>query len=223
MIFLRDYICKSFHISLKKLRQWRYENYILPPDFLKHINRLPPGSLVIDVGANVGLVTEALARRGLRVISFEPNSLAFSKLKGVARKFANIEIRREAAGIKNQQIKLFLHKDARRSGNDLSQASSLLNNKPNVSRDNYEIVEEIDFAGFLKSLNEPVELIKIDIEGYEIQLINHLLDEDSIRNVGCVYVETHERKFVDLSAPTNQIKERIKAGGYEKQFFFDWH
>lgn len=222
-LVLQKFAKKYFPSAYNKLRQVRYEKKVLPPHFLKHVNRLPKGTLVLDIGANVGLVTEVLARRGLRVISFEPNFSAFEKLKDIASKYRNIEIRNQAAGLKNSKIKLFLHKDSVNTINDLSQASSLLENKPNVSRDNYEIVEEIDFAVFLKSLNEPVELIKMDIEGYEIQLINHLLDQDAVRNVCFFYVETHERKFMDLVGPTNELKERIKAEGYEKNFFFDWH
>ena len=99
----------------------------------------------------------------------------------------------------------------------------MLSAKPNVSVDNFELVNEIDFAKFLKSLDEPVELIKIDIEGYEIQLLNHLLDENAICNVNHFYVETHERKFVDLAIPTAMLKTRIKEAGYEERFFFDWH
>lgn len=60
----------------------------------------------------------------------------------------------------------------------------MLENKPNVSRDNYEIVGKTDFEVFLQSLSEPVELIKMNIEGFEIQLINHLLDQYAVRNVG---------------------------------------
>jgi len=190
---------------------------------MTHVNRLSPSNLVIDVGANVGLVSETLARRGARVISFEPNSKAFEQLRCVALKYSNMELRNEACGIKNQQIKLFLHKEAKNTDEDLTQASSLLSDKPNVSSDNFELVNEIDFAQFLKSLDKPVELIKMDIEGYEIKLLNHLLNENAISNVNHFYIETHERKFIDLSIPTEKLKARIKKEGYEDRFFFEWH
>lgn len=57
---------------------------------MAHVNRILPSNLVIGVGANVCLVTETLARRGVRVISFEPNSSAFLKLKRVARRFPDL-------------------------------------------------------------------------------------------------------------------------------------
>ena len=178
--------------------------------------------MVIDVGANVGRISEVLAHRGARVISFEPNSKAFEELKNVAQRYPNINSRNEAAGIKNQQIKLFLHKDVKNSDRDLTKASSLISQKYNVSADNFESVKAIDFAQFLNSLNEPVELLKIDIEGYEIQLLTHLLNKKAIDNVNKFYIETHERKIDSLVIPTKKLKARIKKEGYEDKFFFDW-
>ena len=87
----------------------------------------------------------------------------------------------------------------------------------------FEKVEEIDFAEFLHSLNNNIEIIKIDIEGFEIELINHLIDEKCLKKINKIYLETHEKKFTDLIIPTKKLKERIKIEGFESKFFFDWH
>ena len=201
----------------------RYERYVLPRQFAKHVRGLDRSNLVIDIGANVGLVSETVAKSGARVISFEPNPDAFQKLKSLAKRYSNIDVRSDAAGKKNQPIKLFWHKNFEETGEDLTQASSLLSSKPNVSNDKYVIVNEIDFAEFLKSLNEPIELLKMDIEGYEVELLNHLLDKNMIGKIAMFYVETHEQKFPELIVPTKKLKERIKAEGYQEKFFFEWH
>jgi len=206
-----------------RLHRFRYEHKVLPREFMTLVKKLTSSSVAIDVGANVGVVSEVLAVRGARVIAFEPNPVAFEKLRGVAQKYKNIELRKEAAGLKNQQVKLFLHKDTNTTDTNLTQSSSLLSAKPNVSVDNFELVNEIDFAQYLKSLNEPVEIVKMDIEGYEVSLLNHLLDEDVIHNVNHFFIETHERKFADLALPTEKLKARIKKEGLEDKFMFDWH
>ena len=222
-ILLKDI---AFTISpqlFHKFRLFNFERNILPKQFVKHMNQLTKANVVIDVGANIGLVSECLARRGSKVISFEPNSSAFSNLQIVAAKFENIDAHNVAVGTKNQMVKLYLHKDSTSTDNDLSQASSLLGNKPNVSTKFFEEIQEIDFAEFLHSLKTPIELLKIDIEGFEIDLINHLLDKNALDHVNKVYVETHERKFTQLIASTEKLKVRIKTEGYENKFFYDWH
>ena len=97
-----------------------------------------------------------------------------------------------------------------------------LSKKPNISTKIYEEVKQINFAKFLKSLKIKVELIKIDIEGYEIELINHLLDHNSLDNVKKIYLETHEEKIKELIIPTKKLKKRIKSLGLEEKFCFDW-
>lgn len=196
---------------------------MLPPDFVSHLRRLNKSHLVLDVGANVGLVSECIARKGAKVIAFEPNPYARSALEKVATRFNNIEVRPTAAGIKNQKVKLYLHDDFDPGGEDVSQASSLLIDKPNVSKDMFEEVYEIDFAEYLRTVNRPIELIKIDIEGYEVTLINHLLDQKVLDQVNKIYLETHEKKFPELVSPTEALKKRIVSEGYESKFFFDWH
>lgn len=205
------------------LKRLRYENKYLPAGFMDRIRRLSKNDVVLDIGANIGLVSEVAARRGARVIAFEPNKYAFSKLKLVAEKFDNIEIHNVAAGSKHQKVKLYLHKDSNLVSQDLSESSSLLNSKLNVSDEFFEEIQEIDFAEYLRNLNTRIEIIKIDIEGYEIELINHLLDNRSLENVEKIYVETHEEKFTDLAIPTEALKARISAEGYEDKFFWDWH
>ncbi len=196
---------------------------ILPPEFVRHLADLDSDSLVIDIGANVGLVSEILARTGATVIAFEPNEDALVKLNEIGKRFPKLDIKPVAAGIKNDQVKLFLHKDSQVTNADLTQSSSLKESKPNVSADLVQRINEIDFAEFLKAIDKEIDLIKVDIEGYEVELVNHLLDENVLQNVGKVYIETHERKFTELQESTRLMKLRVDNEGLSNKFFFDWH
>ena len=206
-----------YFLRMKRLKK------ILPESFINHVDSLNASSVAIDIGANVGLVSELIARTGAKVIAFEPNEEAVKKLNIVASRFSNIEVNAVAAGIKNDTVKLFLHKDMGNSDEDLTQASSLKEEKPNVSSEFVQVVDEIDFADYIESLNKSINLIKIDIEGYEIELINHLLDRQVLHNVGRVYLETHERKFEALRKATKEMKLRVKKEGFADKFFYDWH
>lgn len=201
----------------------KYKRRRLPKEFVSHLHCLSGKDLVIDIGANVGMVSECMAMRGAKVISFEPNKEAFARLDKVAARYSNITIKNVAAGTSNCTKKLYLHKDVEKTKADLTQASSLLVDKPNVSAKLYEEVKEIDFSNFLQSINRTVELIKIDIEGYEIELINHLLDNKALGNVNKIYVETHDRKIETLRGPTDALKERIVKEGLVEKFFYNWH
>ena len=217
-------VLKKFFPNLfVTIKRFRFETFVLPKPFIEHIKRLDERHLAIDLGANNGLVTETIARRGARVISFEPNLEAYNRLEHRASKYTNIEVHNKAAGVKNRKIKLYLHKNTLKSREDLTQASSLLADKYNLSSDNYEEVEEIDFASFILGISEPIELIKIDIEGYEIVLLNDLLDKNALDNVSAIYVETHENKIQNLLGPTEALKKRILGAGLEDKFYFDWH
>jgi FkbM family methyltransferase len=223
--FLKKLLAKISPQLTKKLMLYRYENYVLPKDFVKHVKRLRQNDVVIDVGANIGLVSQFLAKSGAKVIALEPNTTAFKKLKVAADQFPNMDARNVAAGVVDRKVKLYLHKntDLKNISDSLSQSSSLLRNKPNVSSMIFEEVNEIDFAEFIHSLKTNIELIKIDIEGFEVQLLHHLLDKRTIDKINIIYVETHERKFKDLVAPTEELKARIIAEGVQHKFYFDWH
>ena len=216
-------ILEKFNPKLLHSIKIRRFKKILPVEFLNHLKRLNSRSLTIDLGANVGLVSEILAQTGSEVIAFEPNTNALSSLYPVADNFQNILVKPYAAGVKNQTARLFLHKDTDDSNDDLTQSSSLKEDKPNVSSQISEEVKEIDFAEFIGTLNRKIDLIKIDIEGYEVELINHLLDKISLSNIEKIYVETHERKFDSLKKATDEMKKRIEKEGLSDKFFFDWH
>ena len=72
-------------------------------------------------------------------------------------------------------------------------------------------------------IKDYIELIKIDIEGYEIELINHLIDTKALNNVGKIYLETHDKLYPQLEGPTDALKERIQKEGLADKFFYEWH
>ena len=83
-------------------------------------------------------------------------------------------------------------------------------------------VECIDLAAFISSIPH-VRLLKLDIEGSEIPVINHLMETGVIEKIDLTVVETHERFSAELAADTAQLRKAIAAAGMETRIRLDWH
>ena len=195
----------------------------LTKEFRECLETLTPSSLVIDVGANRGEITRLFAKSGAKVISVEPNKDAYAHLEKLAKKYNNVQCHNVAAGICNRKVSLYLHKDTHVKNGDFSQGSSLVAEKSNVSTENVMFVTEIDFVEFLNKQMQPIDVIKIDIEGYEIELINHMLDHLDFSEIKKVFVETHERQIEAVKVPTQDLKQRVASLGLASKFDFTWH
>ncbi len=194
----------------------------LPIEFLNHLKAINKNSVCIDLGANVGLISSMMARRGATVFAFEPNSIAYKLLEKKCKRFPKIHPIKKAAGIINRTTNLYLHNDNHGENNvNFSEASSLKSDKPNISKKNSESIEEIDFASFIDEIDN-IDIIKIDIEGYEIELLNHLLDNNSLKNISMIFVETHYHKWKELEKPTLQLIERVRNSKQDMKINFNW-
>lgn len=182
---------------------------------------LPPGDLAVDCGANVGEMTAILARNGATVHAFEPNPHAF---KVLTTKFAgrpNVVCHNAAVGAAAGRLALYLHENSEQDEILWSNGSSLLAEKPNVSPARSVEVEVIDLAAFLQSLPQPVKVLKIDIEGAEVEVMNHLLDTNCLACITHVFVETHDTKIPSLAEPTAALRKRLADSGLT-QVQLDW-
>lgn len=215
-----------FKFLFSKFLRKRQISYVLknaPETFVSELKKINSSSVVIDLGANIGVVSEILARTGAKVYSFEPNRDAFSILCKYCKRYPNVEAFQLGAGVKNSFVQLYLHEKSNNSNSDYTQASSLLSSKTNISTDNKMMIYEVDFCDFLNEINCHVDLLKIDIEGYEISLINHLLDSNLIDRVSKIYMETHEQKNPSLTEGTLLLKRRIDSLGLTNKFIYTWH
>lgn len=168
--------------------------------------KLEPGQLVLDCGANVGEMTEVLAANGSTVHAFEPNPHAFAVLN---RKFAgrsNVHCHNAAVGTAHGHMPLYLHENSDSDEVLWSNGSSLLREKSNVAKDRFIKVEVIDLGDFILNLNSRIRIMKMDIEGAEVEVLQHLLASGAMDRVDCAFVETHEKKIPSLVEGTTKLK-----------------
>ncbi|HUG98221.1 MAG TPA: FkbM family methyltransferase [Gammaproteobacteria bacterium] len=191
-------------------------------DFDAVVASLSPGDIAIDCGANVGKFTLPMARSGATVYAFEPNPDAYSKLVENTAAYPNVTTFQAAVTTAPGPVKLFLHKYASDDPLHFSTGSSLVGAKRNVRQDRFEIVDGIQFSDFIKSLGDiRVRLLKIDIEGAEVEVLNQLLDEGLHEVIDQAFVEVHDRQIVSLIEPTRRLRERLQLM-HVTQFRLDW-
>lgn len=184
---------------------------------------LEKGQVAIDCGANIGIVSRAMATRGATVYAFEPNPYAFKVCQQKCTAYKTIHLMPKAVATIDGTVNLYLHEEAEKNQVAFSQGSSLLKTKTNVNPDNYREVETVDLAAFIFGLNTRVNLLKMDIEGFEVEVIPHLIRTGSIDKIDLCLVELHERKASELLEKTLAMRALIDEHGLSKKFVLDWH
>lgn len=174
---------------------------------------LTESDVAIDCGANVGEMTAILARNGSTVHAFEPNPHAFAALSRRFTAHPNVICHQAAVSDHAGRVRLYLHENSSQDELHWSNGSSLLADKPNISAGRSIEVDVVDLAEFLVSLPKPVKVLKLDIEGAEVDVINHLIDKDCLAQARHIFVETHESKIASLVAPTLALRDRLATVG----------
>jgi len=157
-------------------------------------------SYIIDCGAHIGAfsVMCSLHIKNIEVISFEPNPDSFNYLSRNAAKFGKVTALNKAVDIKNGTLKLYVP--------DQIEWSGRWSVTPNSNE--YVTVESIALFSFIKNLDKPVFMLKLDLEGYEELIIDHATQDD-LALIKTIVLETHS---------TNFNHEKLKEAGFELLF-----
>jgi FkbM family methyltransferase len=195
----------------KKMRSiWRklFPPLRAPDGFILALKKIGPSDTVIDCGANIGKYTAALAKTGALVHAFEPDPACFRALTTKFSTNPNVKLHQKAVSTCDGLTKLFMHKGRDKESVIGSASSSLLASKSNVDNDSFVDVETIELSAFVAKLGH-VSLMKMDIEGFEIEVLNDMLDKGTLSLIDQTFVELHDRKNPSLVVPTKQLKDRL--------------
>ncbi|MDD5570031.1 MAG: FkbM family methyltransferase [Bacteroidales bacterium] len=150
--------------------------------FEKEIYKFPSGSKkpkILDCGANIGLSVIYFKKLfpDARITAFEPDPLIFKILKNNIDSFNFNDVELIQKGLSNNEGECFFHQEGADSGK--------------IINENYDCNSKIKIKTTrLKNyLSEPIDLLKIDIEGMETEVIAD--SKDLLYNVKYIFVEYH--------------------------------
>ena len=125
-----------------------------------------------------------------------------------------------AVGTNNESGKLYLDDKYESDKLFYSEHNSLVKEKNNLG-DSFINIKIIDMAEWIRNF-EKIKILKVDIEGYEVKLLKHLIQSKTIEKIEFVFLETHEKRIQGLQEEIIQLKKEIKSLGIEGKFFWNW-
>ena len=200
---------------------------------LKHISN---NSIILDIGANVGDVSDVLIKTyDPKIYCYEPNISCYKHMVNRFKNNPKIKIFNFAVSNFTGKTFLYFHKKAKNIS-EFNQRSSLKKEKDGLDINKKIEVNCVDIKNILDQHNK-IDLIKIDIEGSEYEIMPEIIkNKDKIKMVLC---ETHGnpngKKIPNINGSKLVLKNEIWIKDYQKlisklkemnlyeNWFYEWY
>lgn len=218
---------KAAHQKLKRRAQ-RNERAQFARGLLQGIlSMLQPGDVVLDCGANVGAVTGPLAETGATVHAFEPDPFAFAQLSARVGDKPNVTLHNVAVGVTSGNVRLMRAANFDDNPMGGSVKSTVIPGGRNIDEATDATIEVAmialpDMIRDLAAKSGRIAFLKMDIEGAELELLEHMQAQRLFDLVGLTVAETHEMKFRDLRPRFAALRETIAAEYPVTRVNLDW-
>jgi FkbM family methyltransferase len=165
---------------------------------------LNPDSIVLDLGANRGEFSHGIIERfGCRVVSAEP----IRELCDQIRWHPLLQLHTIAIGGRNQDVAMNVFSGRCECASVLAPVTT----KECLTTRSIPMMTLAEFRRL--ALVDRVDLLKVDIEGAEIDLFS-ACDDDELRGVMQITVEFHDFIYRDLRDSVLQIRNRMADIGF---------
>ena len=184
----------------KKAQEWDARESYAKGLMQGILSMLRPGDVVLDCGANVGAVTGPLAETGATVHAFEPDPFAFAKLSERVAGMDNVVLHNAAVGVAAGSVRLM--RAANFDDNPMSGSvkSTIITGGRNIDETDGATISVTmialpDLLREIAAKTGEVAFLKMDIEGAELDLLEHMQTHGLFDLVLFTVAETHENKF----------------------------
>jgi FkbM family methyltransferase len=163
-----------------------------------------PDPLIVDAGANIGVATFFFARLypRARIVAFEPHPTTFACLARNldANGLAGVRAEQAAVGGADGTADLFA------SPADPGSLTASMQPVAGAAAERVRVVR------LSSHVNEPVDFLKLDVEGAEDAVLDDLLATGAMANVRRLVLETHDRTPDRPRAAA--IDRRLRQAGF---------
>jgi FkbM family methyltransferase len=172
-------------------------------------------SIVFDIGANVGYYSVLFAKQApnTKVIAFEPFSKQLNLLKQNIRinKLLNICPYKLIVSDQEKRQKIYYSGDKNTGASSLHQITSI-----------FETVESITLDKFCDQKKvAKIDLIKIDVEGHELNVLRGMSKLLSQKRIKHVFIEILEENLARNNSCGKDINDFFKNYGYSGSFYIN--
>jgi FkbM family methyltransferase len=193
-------------------------------DLIPIFANLPRKPVIVDLGANERLfVPDQFMSEAAEIHAVEPDPDIFRFLKASVCGRSNVFLYNAAIGASDGSIS-FYRQTLFDPSNPVkySLGASIFPQHQAVSDAASMSVPQIGILPFLAKIGKRVDLMKVDIEGAEVPMLETLLSSPLAQNVSVMLVETHEFVLPDLVDRTDAIRRRVRRLS-RPQIDMNWH
>jgi len=189
------------------------------------LSMLKPEDLVLDCGANVGEITEILAKTGAKVHAFEPDPFCFEKLTKRFKKAKNVTLHNVAVGSTDGVIQLMRADNFDENPRGASVKSTVISGGRKIDEVDTIEVKLMNLPAFIAEITKEsaeIAFLKMDIEGAELELLEHMQASGQFEVIRLTVAETHEHKFKELRPRFKKLRADVSAQYPITKVNLDW-
>lgn len=167
-----------------------------------------PGDVFLDVGANIGWFTlVAAVRREAEVWAFEPSERERRRLeRNIGLNACSVHVQPFALGSTDSELPLVLAGDGNRGANRLSRAAADGESQPCPVRRLLSVVPV--------PVLERVRLVKLDVEGWEVEVLKGFGDAFESLHQAAFVVEVSPQMLEENGSSVDDLYGILEARGW---------